>query len=373
MLSAEHDIKRPSPHVKDLHAVRLRILGTGNVVPATVVSNTQLCKLLGDYSRAWTPNAVVERTGIRERRQLFALGERNGASATPDTDLAFEAASRALSAAGIPASDVESLIHITCTPDFVHFSASAGELHKRLGLRQTCIPFQMDAGCGGTVTALHMAGLFMNGGCSCVLIVASNTPSAFFSDSGYSRYLETLPGSPYSAALSALMFGDGAGAVVVSRSNIDNGHDVLASVAGIDTAMSLMHYQGGGASIPTHARSIALHRYEIDAKAVAVQFRRLLKRAIEELQAIHPFELATIRRFYFHQANLRLIERFAEDLDIAMTRVAVNVDRYGNTSAASTLILLDDDVRQGAVHEGDLLLIAAMGAGAQYGATLVRW
>jgi 3-oxoacyl-[acyl-carrier-protein] synthase-3 len=169
------------------------------------------------------------------------------------------------------------------------------------------------------------------------------------------------------------MFGDGAGAIVISAGKSDGHAKLLASTFGADTLAPLMHYRGGGASAPTNPDTTVLHRYEIDAIEVAAHFGKLLGKAIHDLKAIHDFKLYDIQRFYFHQANLRLVEKFADEIGIPMSKVAVNVDRYGNTAAASTLILLDEDVRWGRIQQGDLCLLAAMGAGAHYGAALIRW
>jgi hypothetical protein len=132
--------KAPISIILPVAPMSIQILGTGSFAPSTVVTNEELCEFLGAYPKAWAPELLLARTGIRERRYLFPLGcERNG-SGSPDTDLAFEASKRAVQSREVLGTEIGTLIYVTCTPDLLHFSATAAELHRRLELSPKCFP-----------------------------------------------------------------------------------------------------------------------------------------------------------------------------------------------------------------------------------------
>jgi 3-oxoacyl-[acyl-carrier-protein] synthase III len=161
------------------------------------------------------------------------------------------------------------------------------------------------------------------------------------------------------------IFGDGAGAVLLRRSeHIPSGSQIIASYLGVDPSQPLMYYE------PRGDRHEPL--YVIDARSVAVSFGIYAKRALDGLQKTCPFAFGDVARFYFHQVNGNVLMKFVEKIGLPPERVAVHVERYGNIAAAATLALLDEDRATGAVSDGDLIVFCTVGAGAQFGAALVR-
>jgi 3-oxoacyl-[acyl-carrier-protein] synthase III len=175
------------------------------------------------------------------------------------------------------------------------------------------------------------------------------------------------------AFLSMYMFGDGAGALVL-RGDERAGGGILASTSGTDHQELVIH-RGGGASLPSHTRaSLADHAYYINGPVVAQAYPMFMQRAVDEVRARAPAAAGPVARYYLHQANKRVLERFVASAGLPPERVPIHVDRYGNTSAASTLILFAEDLERGVVRlgGGELVLFAAVGAGVHYGAQLVR-
>jgi len=233
------------------------------------------------------------------------------------------------------------------------------ELHRRLGLRTTAIPLEMDAGCGGAVHAIVSGSrMLRSGDMGSMLVVAANGPSRYYRD--WSSYVSN------EVWLSMYIFGDGAGAIVLTRSeSIPSGSQILASYLAVDPAQQLMYYEARG------NRPEPL--YVIDGRSVAASFGVYAKRALQGLQAQTGIDLRTaVKRYYFHQVNGEVLMKFVEKMGLPNERVAVHVDRYGNIAAAATLVLVDEDRRQGKVEANDLCVFCTVGAGAQFGAALVR-
>jgi 3-oxoacyl-[acyl-carrier-protein] synthase III len=190
-----------------------------------------------------------------------------------------------------------------------------------------------------------------------MLIVASNAPSRYYGD--WESYVAA------NVWLSMYIFGDGAGAVLLRRSeHIASESQIIASYLGVDPSQPLMYYESRG------NRNEPL--YVIDARSVAASFGVYAKRALDGLQNAHPFDFGDIARFYFHQVNGNVLMKFVQKMGLPAERVAVHVERYGNIAAAATLALLDEDRKNGAVAEGDLIVFCTVGAGAQFGAALIR-
>jgi 3-oxoacyl-[acyl-carrier-protein] synthase-3 len=231
-------------------------------------------------------------------------------------------------------------------------------LHQRLGLGPETFVLEMDAGCGGAVHAISAASQLLAGGAeNNILVVAANVPSQYYDH--WEAYARS------GAWLSMYVFGDGAGAVVLRREQA--GYDergILATYTAIDSSTPLMEF------IRPENQNEAV--YFIDGRAVATSFRQYARLALEALQRKHPFNFNDVRRFYFHQVNANVLRNFVAEIGIPEDRVAIHVDRYGNLAAAATLVLLDEDIRERAVGPGDLCVICTVGAGAQYGAILLR-
>ncbi len=343
------------------HIPTIGIAGTGSHMPETVISNEELAKFIGKDGKdaAW----AREKLGITERRFMTRLDPETGfpVADADELDMAENAARKAIANAGMDIKDVDGLWYVSCTQKGHrrhHFSSSAFELHQRLNLRANIELLEMDAGCGGAVHAMSGARKLIAGnGADNMVVVASNAPSRYYSD--WSSYVAN------DVYLSMYIFGDGAGAAVLRRSEkIFSGSEILASFTAVDPEKQLMLYEPRG----NHPAPL----YIIDGRSVAASFGIYAKQALEGLQASTAVDLKGVSRFYFHQVNGQVLMKFVEKAGLPKEKVATHVDRYGNVAAAATLVLMDEDRRHGRVSEGDLCVFCTVGAGVQYGAMLVR-
>jgi 3-oxoacyl-[acyl-carrier-protein] synthase III len=325
--------------------MKSRIIGTGSYLPKRIVTNRDLERIVET-----TENWILERTGIRERR---IADETEAAS-----DLALPAARQALEAARIDANDLDLIIVATTTPD-MFFPSTACILQDQLGAYQAAA-FDISAACSGFVYALSVSDQFIrNGVYKRVLIVGSEVMS---------RILD------WTDRNTCVLFGDGAGAAVLERTQGDRG--VLSTHLHSDGRLwGLIQVPGGGSRIPPSASMLAERKQYIKMKGnetFKVAVRTFEEAVIETLKAAHiqPSELSLLIP---HQANIRIIKAVAERLGLPMEKVVLNMDRCGNTSAASIPIALDETVRQGRIKNGDLVLFEAFGAGLTWASALVRW
>ena len=316
-------------------SLRSRIVGTGSYLPARVVTNAELAAKL-DTSDEW----IVERTGIRERR-IAADGETT-------SDLATNAARAALAAANMDAVDL--IVLATATPDQT-FPASATAIQDKLGLRGGAA-FDVGAVCSGFLYALTVADAMLRGGnAKSALVIGAET---------FSRILD------WEDRGTAVLFGDGAGAVVLVAQEGERG--VLGCRLRSDGRHSELLYVDGGPSTTGTVGKLRMKGREVFRHAVVN-----LAAVMEETLAEQGLTSADVDWVIPHQANLRILEATAKKLGLPLERVVVTVDRHANTSAASVPLALDEAVRDGRVKPGDLLLLEAMGGGFAWGAALVRW
>jgi 3-oxoacyl-[acyl-carrier-protein] synthase-3 len=325
--------------------MRGRIIGTGAYAPGRVITNHDLEKLV-ETADDW----IVERTGIRERR---IAAEDEAAS-----DLAVKAAHQAIKAAGIHERDIELILVATSTPD-MFFPSTACLVQDRLGARQA-VAFDLSAACSGFLFALSIGEQYIrNGVFSTVLIIGSEVMSRIVN---------------WADRSTCILFGDGAGAVVLKSTRGE--HGVLSTHLHSDGKFwDLIHVPGGGSRIPPSPGMISQHKQFIKMKGnetFKVAVRTLVESAHEALK-VNQVTPEAIALLIPHQANIRIIKATADRLGIPLSKVVMNLDRYGNTSAASIPIALDEAVRQGRIKEGDLLLFVAFGAGLTWGSALVRW
>jgi 3-oxoacyl-[acyl-carrier-protein] synthase-3 len=321
------------------------ITGWGMAVPNRVLSNADLERMV-ETSDEW----IWERTGIRERR-VVGPGEST-------STLATAAARRAIASAGIDPAAIDLLILATCTPDRP-FPATACTVQANLGLR--AIPaFDLAAACSGFVYGLNVATSMMRGGAArTVLFVAADI---------FTHYIN------WHDRNTCVLFGDGAGAIVLQASDAPFGQ--LSAVLGAaGDHEDLMAVEAGGTRLPATPelleqgkQYVSMHGREIFKQAVREMADSSL-RAIREA-GITPDQVALVVP---HQANLRIIEAAAKRLDMPMERVFVNLERYGNTSAASVPIALVEAVEQGRVRDGDYVLLTAFGGGLTWASAVVRW
>ncbi len=318
------------------------IIGTGSYLPQTVLTNDDLAARL-DTSDEW----IVERTGIR-RRHIAAEGEFT-------SDLGTEAARRALDAAGLTPADIDLIVVATATPDQT-FPAVATVIQHKLGMMHG-VAFDIAAVCSGFLYALTVADALLTGGAhNRALVIGAET---------FSRLLD------WEDRGTAVLFGDGAGAVVVEaqmQPGTAQDRGMLASRLHSDGRYNeLLFVDGGPGSTGTTGR-LRMRGKEVFRHAVTN-----LSSVMGEVLEAASLTAADVAWVIPHQANLRILEATAKKLGLDPAQVVVTVDRHANTSAASVPLALDVAVRDGRVQPGDLLLLEAMGGGFTWGAAAVRW
>jgi len=322
----------------------VQILSSGSYVPERVVTNQDLRETHG-----FDPEWIVNRTGIYERR--FALPHQ------ATSDLCIEAAIRCLKGAGREPSDVDLLVVGTFTPDMA-FPSTANLVQDRLKL--SCPAFDVQAACAGFVFALVIAAQFVGTGNSrCALVVGGDCNSRVINP----KDQKSFP-----------LFGDGAGAVLLAPGNPTQG--LVAYQLGSDGSGSdLLSRPACGSRIPPSAAALeqGLHYLTMDGRAVFKWAVRILADSSLAVLAHADCQVRDIRWFIPHQANVRIIHAASDVLGFHRDAVYKNLERYGNTSAGSIPIALDELNRDGAIQRGDLLLTSGFGAGLNWGTVLWRW
>lgn len=315
-----------------------RIVGTGSYLPEKLVTNADLAHTV-DTSDEW----IQQRTGIRERH--FA------ADGQMASDLALEASRRALAAAGISADALDLILVATTTPDMV-FPSTACILQSKLGIKGMPA-FDVQAVCSGFVYALHTADLYMQSGqYRHILVVGAEV---------YSRILD------WDDRGTCVLFGDGAGAVVLARSDSPG---ILASRLHADGS------HAGILSVPGQVcRGVVSGRplLQMEGNAVFKFAVRVLEEVALETLTAAGISAESIDWLIPHQANIRIIQATAKKLGLSMDKVVTTVDRHANTSAASVPLALDEAVRDGRIRDGHHVMLEGVGGGFTWGAVLLKW
>jgi 3-oxoacyl-[acyl-carrier-protein] synthase-3 len=325
--------------------LRSRIVGTGSYLPERVLTNAEIERMV-ETSDQW----IVERTGIRERR-IAAPSEAT-------SDLAAIAGRRALEAAGVRPADVDVILVATATPDML-FPATACLVQTRLGANRA-FAFDLSAACTGFLYGLSVADQYVRSGSArTVLVIGAEV---------LSRVVD------WTDRATCILFGDGAGAAVLRAE--PGGRGILSTHVHADGSLwDFIHVPGGGSRHPpsedTLVRRLQFLRMK-GSETFKVAVRTLEETAGEALKA-NGLSIADVRWFVPHQANRRIIEAVGARLGVPGERVVMNLDRVGNTSAASIPIALDELVRAHHVAADHLLLFAAFGAGLTWGSAIVRW
>jgi len=324
--------------------VRARIAGTGSYAPERVLTNADLERMV-KTSDEW----IVERTGIRERR-LAAPGE-------ACSDLGTRAAERALEASGVAASDLDMILVATCTGD-APLPSTACLIQHRLGATKAAA-CDIGAACCGFVYALAVGDAYVKTGLRHVLVIGSEVMSSI---------------TNWKDRNTCILFGDGAGAAVLSATKEDRG--ILSSHLHSDGSLwNLICVPGGGSRMPPTEKMLADELQYIKMKGnetfkVAV---KTLEESAREALTANGLTVADLDVYVPHQANARIIKAVASRLELPMEKVVLNMDRYGNTSAASIPIALDEAVRAGRIKKGNLVMMAAFGSGLTWATSVVRW
>ena len=323
---------------------RVSITGLGTCVPEHVLTNDAL-SLMVKTSNEW----IVTRTGIRERR---VAGSDEALS-----DIALPAARAALEHAGVDPASIDLVIVATVTPDMA-FPATAALLADELGIRDAAA-YDLSAGCTGFMYALAQAyGMLAGGVCRSALVVGGDVLSKIVD---------------WSDRTTCIVFGDGAGAVVLER--VETG-GFLGFELGADGSQGMdLYLPAGGSREPASAESVAHqdHYVRMNGREVFKFATRVLVTSARKLLDQLGMSVADVDVYVPHQANVRIIDHAVEKLGIPHEKVVVNVDRYGNTSSGSIPLALADAVHQRRVHKGDIVLMTGMGAGLTWGSGVLEW
>ena len=358
----------------------VRLIGAGAFVPSRAVDNADITQAIPGWSADW----IAEKTEIRERRFLWELDAKAGVTVAPpatagepvcNTDMCEVALRRAMEMAGIQGHELDAVFVVTCTPDRVNFSYDAMEVHRRVGCRPDTYALLIDDGCGGTPYVTDMVyRMIRSGAIHTAAIIGSAFTSALVDREVWTGDVASGPGRKrLPAAFGAYVFGDGAGAIIL-RGDGRPGEGVLSSMSGNDYLQLVIRRAGGLEHRLSAVENRADEAFVVDGHLVAKSYPTYMRACIDGVLAERPELTDQVKRYYFHQPNKRLMDHFIRQAGLPADRVACNVDRYGNTSAAGMLILLAEDLEAGvtSLGSGDLVLIAAVGANVHYGGQLIR-
>ena len=323
------------------------IIGTGSVVPQSILSNADLEKIV-ETSDEW----ITRRTGIKERR----ISNQNAKETT--TDLGTRAAHSAMEMAGVTPDQIDTIMVGTVTADHL-FPSAACMIQKELGANNAAA-FDISAGCSGFIYGLEAANNSIRSGQSeTVLVVGAERLSSVvnWKDRG-----------------TCVLLGDGAGAVVI-RGRDDEGGILSTHIKSDGRFWDLLHSEEGNDFLPDSLSNTAVKPY-----ILTMEGNRLFKQAVGSMANIAEQALEQngigreeIKLVVPHQANLRILQAVADKLKLPMDRFFTNLNKYGNTSSASIPLALDEAYRTGRISKGDYVLMVSFGAGLTWGATVIRW
>ena len=321
------------------------ITGVGSYVPEKILTNADLEKMV-ETSDEW----ITSRTGIRERR-IAAANEFT-------SDLATKAAERAMKMAGVTAAQIDLIIVATLTPD-MPFPSTACLVQRKLGAVRAAA-FDMEAACSGFIYALEIGQQFITSRTyETVLVIGAEKLSSIVN---------------WKDRNTCVLFGDGAGAAILQ--NRENSHGLLTAVMGADgNKADLLSMPGGGSACPATPESVAngLHYLRMDGKETFKNAVQAMVSAAHEAMRRCEIDITRIKCVIPHQANQRIVDAVGDRLGATPEQLFINLDKYGNTSAASVAIALDEAVTSGKILRGDLVLLVVFGAGLTWGAAVIEW
>jgi 3-oxoacyl-[acyl-carrier-protein] synthase-3 len=321
-----------------------KITGIGKFAPDKVLTNFDLEKMV-DTSNEW----IVQRTGIKERKVADAE------SAT--SDLACRAALKAMERAGIEAENIDAVIVGTATPDYM-FPSVACIVQEKIGA-SNAFAFDLNAGCTGFIYGLSVADSFIRSGkCKNCLVIGAELLSKFLN---------------WKDRTSCVLFGDGAGAVILSKSDSPGIKDIILNSDG--NYADLLYMPAGGSKLPANEKTVAenLHTVHMKGKEVFKIAVNNLSFIAEELLKNNNLNASELDLFVPHQANTRIINAVAQKLGLSEKQIFMNIHNYGNTSAASIPIAMDEAYESGEIKQGVNVLITAFGAGLTWGGALIEF
>ncbi len=322
-----------------------KIVGVGSYAPPKVLTNKDLEKMV-DTSNEW----IIERTGIRERHIAD--------DKTATSDIGLEAARRALEDARINPEELDLIIVATVTPDFI-FPATACLIQDRLGAKKAAA-FDLEAACSGFIYGLSVArGFIASGEYDTILVIASEALTKI---------------TDWEDRATCVLFGDGAGAAILKPA--EEGQGILSSYLRADGGnWDLLRVPAGGSRLPATHDSIdkRLHYMKMEGnKVFKIAVQSMTEAAIEGLKRA-KIKIKDLSLLITHQANARIINAVAKRLGLPPEKVYINLDRYGNTSAASIPLALDEAVKKGKIKKGDLVILVAFGGGFTWASAVIKW
>jgi 3-oxoacyl-[acyl-carrier-protein] synthase-3 len=321
------------------------ITGVGSYVPAKVLTNADLEKMV-DTSDEW----ITSRTGIKERR-IAAENEFT-------SDLGANAALRAMKMAGVSAEQIDLIIVATITPD-MPFPSTACLIQRKIRAKRAAA-FDLEAACSGFIYGLEIAQQFiMSRTYDTVLVIGAEKLSSI---------------TNWKDRNTCVLFGDGAGAAILQ--NRPESHGLLTAVMGANgDEADLLFMPGGGSRCPASAKSVdsRMHYLQMNGKETFKYAVQAMQTAAQESLRRCELDISQIQCIIPHQANRRIIDAVADRLGASPDQLFVNLEKYGNTSAASVAIALDEAVRSGRIQRGDLILLMVFGAGLTWGAAVIEW
>ena len=325
--------------------IRAAVAGTGSYLPERVMTNQDLEKMV-DTSDEW----IFTRTGIRERRVA--------ADDECASDLGAKAAQRALEAAGVHPDELTLIITATLSSDFP-FPSTAAIIQHKIGANNAG-GFDLEAACAGFVYGLIMGSRLIESDPSQVVLVIGTEVLTRYTD--------------YTDRGSCILFGDGAGAVVLRAS--DTGNGVMASSYGVDGSGAVfMNLPAGGSAMPASEQTVRdrMHYIKIRGRETFRFAVTIMADQVTGTLAKCGLTMDDVKLIVPHQVNLRILHAAALRLGISNDKIYCNIDRYGNTSAASVPIALDEAVRNGAIQRGDVIVFVAFGGGLSWSSAVTRW
>jgi 3-oxoacyl-[acyl-carrier-protein] synthase-3 len=321
------------------------ITGIGSYLPARILTNADLEKMV-DTTDEW----ITSRTGIKQRR-IAAEGEFT-------SDLGAAAALRAMKMAGVTADQIDLIIVATITPD-MPFPSTACLVQRKIKAKRAAA-FDLEAACAGFIYALEIGQQFiMSQTYDTVLVIGAEK-------------LSTI--TDWKDRNTCVLFGDGAGAAILQ--NRPDSHGLLTAVMGANGENAdLLYMPGGGSRCPATVESVnsRQHYLHMNGKETFKNAVQAMQTAAEEALRRCEIEISQIKCIIPHQANRRIIDAVGERVKARPDQLFVNLDKYGNTSAASVAIALDEAVHSGCVNRGDLILLMVFGAGLTWGAAVIEW
>jgi 3-oxoacyl-[acyl-carrier-protein] synthase III len=323
----------------------VQVIGTGTYIPTHVLTNYDLEKMV-DTNDAW----ITERTGIKERHVA--------AKTQATSDLAVKAAEKALQDAQIDVKEIELIIVATATPD-MFFPSTACFVQKALGIKEA-VSFDVSAACSGFLYGMDTARRMLESGAyKTALLIGAEKLSAI---------------TNWEDRTTCVLFGDGAGAAVLQRRTGSKG--ILSTYVRSDaTHTDILSVPGGGSRAPATAEVVSkkLNTIHMEGKEVFKLAVHKMIHAVEQALHLANKKDTDLALLIPHQANLRIIEAIAQRVKVPRERIFVNLQKYGNMSAATTIVALDEARREGRVREGDLVELVAFGAGLTWGAAVIQF